>query len=57
MMSKELGGVVDTEGKVYGTMNVRVVDSSRAHPTAVRPHHAQIGLWMRVFFRRRFLGT
>jgi choline dehydrogenase-like flavoprotein len=27
MMSKELGGVVDAELKVYGTTNVRVVDA------------------------------
>lgn len=28
MMAKDLGGVVDTELKVYGTSNVRVVDAS-----------------------------
>ncbi|KAI4938158.1 hypothetical protein J4E85_000597 [Alternaria conjuncta] len=37
MMSKELGGVVDTEGKVYGTQNVRVVDAS-VFPTQISGH-------------------
>jgi choline dehydrogenase-like flavoprotein len=37
MMSEELGGVVDTEGKVYGTKNVRVVDAS-VFPTQISGH-------------------
>lgn len=37
MMSRELGGVVDAEGKVYGTRNVRVVDAS-AFPTQISGH-------------------
>jgi len=37
MMSKGLGGVVDAEGKVYGTRNVRVVDAS-AFPTQISGH-------------------
>jgi choline dehydrogenase-like flavoprotein len=37
MMSRELGGVVDTEGKVYGTSNVRVVDAS-VFPTQISGH-------------------
>jgi choline dehydrogenase-like flavoprotein len=37
MMSRELGGVVDAEGKVYGTKNVRVVDAS-VFPTQISGH-------------------
>jgi choline dehydrogenase-like flavoprotein len=37
MMSRELGGVVDGEGKVYGTGNVRVVDAS-VFPTQISGH-------------------
>lgn len=37
MLSRELGGVVDNEGKVYGTRNVRVVDAS-IFPTQVSGH-------------------
>ncbi|KAF2826849.1 alcohol oxidase [Ophiobolus disseminans] len=37
MMSQELGGVVDSKGKVYGTKNVRVVDAS-VFPTQISGH-------------------
>jgi choline dehydrogenase-like flavoprotein len=37
MISKDLSGVVDTEGKVYGTENVRVVDAS-VFPTQISGH-------------------
>ena len=37
MMSRELGGVVDPELKVYGTANVRVVDASIL-PTQISGH-------------------
>jgi choline dehydrogenase-like flavoprotein len=37
MMSQELGGVVDAEGKVYGTDNVRMVDASM-FPTQISGH-------------------
>ncbi|KAJ6201989.1 hypothetical protein J3E72DRAFT_209733 [Bipolaris maydis] len=37
MMSRDLGGVVDSKGKVYGTRNVRVVDAS-AFPTQISGH-------------------
>jgi choline dehydrogenase-like flavoprotein len=37
MMNQELGGVVDAEGKVYGTENVRVVDAS-VFPTQISGH-------------------
>ncbi|KZM27094.1 Choline dehydrogenase [Ascochyta rabiei] len=37
MMGSELGGVVDSEGKVYGTCNVRVVDAS-IFPTQISGH-------------------
>jgi len=37
MMGRELGGVVDSEGKIYGTQNVRVVDAS-AFPTQISGH-------------------
>jgi choline dehydrogenase-like flavoprotein len=37
MMSQELGGVVNAEGKVYGTKNVRVVDAS-VFPTQISGH-------------------
>ena len=41
MMARELGGVVDSQLKVYETSNVRVVDASiipmqvSGHPTAL----------------------
>jgi choline dehydrogenase len=40
MMSKDLGGVVDPQLKVYGTSNLRIIDASvipvqmSGHPTA-----------------------
>ncbi|KAF2626643.1 GMC oxidoreductase [Macroventuria anomochaeta] len=37
MMARELGGVVDAEGRVYGTRNVRVVDAS-VFPTQISGH-------------------
>ncbi|KAJ4348933.1 hypothetical protein N0V95_005059 [Ascochyta clinopodiicola] len=37
MWGSELGGVVDSEGKVYGTCNVRVVDAS-IFPTQISGH-------------------
>jgi choline dehydrogenase-like flavoprotein len=37
MMSQELGGVVNAEGKVYGTENVRAVDAS-IFPTQISGH-------------------
>ncbi|KAH7079504.1 hypothetical protein FB567DRAFT_123464 [Paraphoma chrysanthemicola] len=37
MMSEDLGGIVDVEGKVYGTTNVRVVDASM-FPTQISGH-------------------
>ena len=37
MLSRELGGVVDSEGRVYGTGNVRVVDAS-VFPTQISGH-------------------
>lgn len=37
MMSRELGGVVDSDLKVYGTANVRVIDGS-VIPTQLSGH-------------------
>ena len=37
MLGRELGGVVDKEGKVYGTRNLRVVDAS-IFPTQISGH-------------------
>jgi choline dehydrogenase-like flavoprotein len=37
MMSQELGGVVNAEGKLYGTKNIRVVDAS-VFPTQISGH-------------------
>ena len=37
MLSRELGGVVDSEGRVYGMGNVRVVDAS-VFPTQISGH-------------------
>lgn len=37
MRTKDLGGVVDSEGKVYGAANVRVVDAS-VFPTQISGH-------------------
>lgn len=37
MLARELGGVVDNAGKVYGTRNVRVVDAS-IFPTQISGH-------------------
>jgi choline dehydrogenase-like flavoprotein len=37
MMNRDLGGVVDIEGKVYGTKNVRVVDAS-VFPSQISGH-------------------
>ncbi|KAL1593807.1 hypothetical protein SLS60_010539 [Paraconiothyrium brasiliense] len=37
MRSKELGGVVDSEGKLYGANNVRIVDAS-VFPTQISGH-------------------
>lgn len=37
MMSEELGGIVDADGKIYGTKNVRVVDAS-VFPTQISGH-------------------
>lgn len=37
MRARELGGVVDNEGKVYGTCNVRIADAS-VFPTQISGH-------------------
>jgi choline dehydrogenase-like flavoprotein len=37
MLSQELGGVVDAEGSLYGTGNVRIVDAS-IFPTQISGH-------------------
>lgn len=37
MLAKDLGGVVDNEGKVYGTRNLRVADAS-IFPTQISGH-------------------